>query len=51
VSRNTEIVVLATVAAITVATFVAFGVDILGVIVLSMCLVCLALLLAGQGGD
>jgi len=48
-SRNTELTVLAAVVAITVVTFVRFGVDRLGVIVLSICLVCLGLLLADRG--
>ena len=47
-SRSTEIAVLVAIAAITVVTSVSFGFDLLGVIVLSICLVCLGLLLADR---
>ena len=48
-SRNTEIAVLLGVIVITLATSVSFGFDLLGVIVLSICAVCLGLLLADRG--
>jgi hypothetical protein len=47
-SRNTEITVLAAVIAITVVTSVSFGIDLLAVIVVSICLLCLGLLLADR---
>jgi hypothetical protein len=47
-SRTTEIIVLVAVIAVTLATSVAFGLDVLGVIVLSICVVCLGLLLADR---
>lgn len=48
-TRNAEIAVLAAIVAITVVTSVSFGFDLLGAIVLSVCLVCLGLLLADRG--
>ena len=51
VSRNTEIGILVAVAGGTAISFAIFGVDTLGIIVLSICLVCLGLLVAGPDGD
>jgi len=46
VNRNTEIGILVAVAGATAIWFAFFGVDTLGIIILSICLVCLGLLVA-----
>jgi hypothetical protein len=51
VSRSVEIGVLIAVAGATAISFAAFGVDILGIIILSICLVCLGLLVARPDED
>ena len=48
-TRNTEIAVLVAIVTITVVTSMRFGFDLLGVVVLLICLICLGLLLADRG--
>ena len=50
-SRNTEIGILIAVAGGTAISFAVFGIDTLGIIILSICLVCLALLVAHPDDD
>jgi hypothetical protein len=49
VSRNTEIGITVALIVLTLASFIAFGVDTLGIIVLSMALVCLGLFAMNPG--
>jgi hypothetical protein len=51
VQRRTELWLIIALIAATVISFVAFGVDTLGIIILSMALVCLGLFAANPGGD
>ncbi len=50
-SRNTEIGILVAVAGATAISFAVFGIDTLGVIILSICLVCLGLMIARPDED
>jgi hypothetical protein len=51
VSRNAEIGTLVAVAGGTAISFAVVGVDTLGIIILSICLVCLGLLVANPDED
>jgi hypothetical protein len=50
-SRNLELGILVAVAGATAISFAVFGVDTLGIIILSICVVCLGLLVARPDED
>jgi hypothetical protein len=51
VKVRTEIGLLTALIVLTLITFVAFGVDTLGIVVLVLCLVCVGLVLANPSSD
>jgi hypothetical protein len=51
VNRTAEIGILVAVAGATATSFAVFGVDILGIIILSICLVCVGLMVAHPDED